>query len=67
MAATATSSVPQVAASGMAPLPDVRVLCAIGLSGQLGLRGGLPWEGDRRPEFKADVARFFETDAGERA
>jgi len=64
MAATATSSVPQVAPSGMAPLPDVRVLCAIGLSGQLGLRGGLPWEGDRRPEFKADVARFFELTRG---
>ena len=34
-------------APGLPPLPDVRVLCAIGLSGQLGLRGGLPWEGDR--------------------
>lgn len=38
---------------------QVRAMCAIGLSGQLGLNGALPWEGDRRPEFVADVARFF--------
>jgi len=43
---------------------DVRVICAIGQSGQLGLRGGLPWEGDPRPEFKADVARFFQLSKG---
>jgi dihydromethanopterin reductase len=43
---------------------DVRSMCAIGLSGQLGLRGQLPWEGDRRPEFTADVERFFETTRG---
>ncbi|TJW42086.1 MAG: diacylglycerol kinase, partial [Mesorhizobium sp.] len=29
----------------------VRVVCAIGQSGQLGLDGGLPWEGNRSPEF----------------
>jgi dihydromethanopterin reductase len=43
---------------------DVRVICAIGQRGQLGLRGGLPWEGDPRPEFKADVARFFQLTKG---
>ena len=41
-------------------MADVRSMCAIGLSGQLGLNGHLPWEGDRRPEFEADVARFFD-------
>jgi dihydromethanopterin reductase len=45
-------------------MADVRAMCAIGLSGQLGLRGALPWEGDRRPEFKADAARFFEVTRG---
>lgn len=45
-------------------MPDVRSMCAIGLSGQLGLRGQLPWEGDRRPEFRADVERFFEMTRG---
>jgi dihydromethanopterin reductase len=42
----------------------VRVICAIGQSGQLGLNGVLPWEGDKRPEFVADVARFFEITRG---
>lgn len=42
----------------------VRAMLAIGARGQLGLRGGLPWEGDRRPEFTADVARFFATTQG---
>ena len=45
-------------------MTDVRSMCAIGLSGQLGLHGQLPWEGDRRPEFAADVARFFEATRG---
>jgi dihydromethanopterin reductase len=45
-------------------MPDVRSMCAIGLSGQLGLNGELPWEGDPRPEFKADVARFFDMTRG---
>ncbi|MBS7544707.1 dihydrofolate reductase [Ancylobacter oerskovii] len=40
-------------------MADVRSMCAIGLRGQLGLRGGLPWEGRKEPEFSADVARFF--------
>ena len=30
----------------------------------MGLHGGLPWEGDPRPEFRADVARFFEKTRG---
>src|SRR5579875_396952 len=34
-------------------------MCAIGRRGQLGLKGHLPWEGDQRPEFKADVERFW--------
>lgn len=38
---------------------DVRSMCAIGIRGQLGLNGWLPWEGDGRPEFRADVERFF--------
>ena len=42
----------------------VRVICAIGQAGQLGLKGGLPWEGDRSPEFVADVARFFDVTRG---
>ncbi len=45
-------------------MPDVRSMCAIGMSGQLGLRGQLPWEGDTRPEFVADVARFFDVTRG---
>ncbi len=45
-------------------MPDVRSMCAIGMSGQLGLRGQLPWEGDTRPEFVADVARFFDLTRG---
>ena len=42
----------------------VRVICAIGQSGQMGLKGHLPWEGNRSPEYKADVARFFEITRG---
>jgi len=42
----------------------VRVICAIGRSGQLGLGGAMPWEGNRRPEYLADVARFFEPTRG---
>ena len=45
-------------------MADVRSMCAIGLSGQLGLDGRLPWEGDQRPEFQADVARFFDMTRG---
>jgi dihydromethanopterin reductase len=45
-------------------MSDVRCICAIGLSGQLGLHGELPWEGDQRPEFKADVERFFDITRG---
>lgn len=42
----------------------VRVICAIGQSGQLGLDGMLPWEGNSGPEFVADVARFFHITRG---
>jgi dihydromethanopterin reductase len=44
--------------------PNVRVICAIGLSGQMGLDGRMPWEGNRAPEFKSDVARFFDLTRG---
>jgi len=40
-------------------MADVRAMCAIGLRGQLGLDGRLPWEGNKGREFVADVARFF--------
>jgi len=42
----------------------VKVICAVGQSGQLGLNGALPWEGNQGPEFVADVARFFEITKG---
>lgn len=42
----------------------VKSMCAIGLSGQLGLDGKLPWEGHTGPEFVADVERFFEATHG---
>src|SRR5699024_6518703 len=42
----------------------VRVICAIGQSGQKGLEGRLPWEGERTPEYKAVVARFFDIPGG---
>ena len=38
---------------------EVRVICAIGKSGQLGLKGRLPWEGYRDAAYKEDVQRFF--------
>ena len=44
--------------------PVMRVMCAIGQSGQLGLHGKLPWEGNRSPEYVADVARFFDLTRG---
>lgn len=42
----------------------VRCICAIGQSGQLGLDGKLPWEGNRDRPFVEDVARFFEITRG---
>ena len=45
-------------------MPDVRCMCAIGRRGQLGLNGRLPWEGNKGPEFVADVARFFDMTRG---
>ncbi len=44
--------------------PDVRSMCAIGQRGQLGLNGLLPWEGNKAPEYVADVKRFFERTRG---
>ena len=43
---------------------DVRCMCAIGLRGQLGLQGRLPWEGNRGREYRDDVARFFDMTRG---
>ena len=45
-------------------MADIRVICAIGQRGQLGLDGHLPWEGNGEPEYVADVARFFELSRG---
>lgn len=45
-------------------MPDVRSICAIGLRGQMGLNGVLPWEGNAHAEFTADVARFFDMTRG---
>jgi dihydromethanopterin reductase len=45
-------------------MADVRVVCAIGQRGQLGLRGQLPWEGTKEREYIADVQRFFELTRG---
>jgi len=38
---------------------EVRVICAIGKHGQLGLNGRLPWEGRRDSIFRDDIQRFF--------
>lgn len=40
-------------------MAQVRAMCAIGSRGQLGLRGRLPWQGERGPEFREDVRRFW--------
>ncbi len=45
-------------------MSEIRSMCAIGLRGQLGLNGKLPWEGASGPEFIADVARFFDATRG---
>ena len=45
-------------------MSKIRSMCAIGLRGQLGLNGKLPWEGATGPEFIADVARFFDATRG---
>jgi dihydromethanopterin reductase len=45
-------------------MADVRSMCAIGRRGQLGLNGGLPWEGEKGREYREDVARFFEMTRG---
>jgi dihydromethanopterin reductase len=42
----------------------VRSMCAIGQRGQLGLKGQLPWEGAKGPEYKADVERFWSETRG---
>ena len=38
-------------------MADVRSMCAIGRRGQLGLNGGLPWEGNRGPRVHAPTWR----------
>ena len=45
-------------------LADIRAMCAIGMRGQLGLNGRLPWEGNKGREYVADVARFFDVTRG---
>jgi dihydromethanopterin reductase len=45
-------------------MADIRAMCAIGLRGQLGLNGRLPWEGNKAREYVADVARFFDVTRG---
>jgi dihydromethanopterin reductase len=45
-------------------MTEVRAMCAIGRQGQLGLRGRLPWEGEKAPEFREDVRRFWEATLG---
>lgn len=45
-------------------MADVRVICAIGRSGQLGLDGGMPWEGRPERVYTEDVERFFEITRG---
>ncbi len=45
-------------------MADVRVICAIGKRGQLGLHGRLPWEGNPGADYKEDVARFFALSRG---
>lgn len=42
----------------------IRSMCAIGQSGQLGLKGVLPWEGNREQPYVDDVARFFDMTRG---
>src|SRR5262245_53784548 len=39
---------------------DIRAVIAVGLCGQFGLHGHLPWEFNRSREYVADVERFFE-------
>ncbi|MCB8838676.1 dihydrofolate reductase [Aurantimonas sp. VKM B-3413] len=45
-------------------MADIRVICAIGRSGQLGLHGGMPWEGRPERAFTEDVERFFDLTRG---
>jgi dihydromethanopterin reductase len=45
-------------------MADIRSMCAIGMRGQLGLNGRLPWEGNKGPEYVADVRRFFDMTLG---
>ena len=45
-------------------MADIRVICAIGQRGQLGLKGHMPWEGNPDREYREDVERFFEITRG---
>ena len=58
---SAARACPRPRASAMS---EIRSMCAIGLRGQLGLNGKLPWEGATGPAFIADVARFFDATRG---
>jgi dihydromethanopterin reductase len=42
----------------------VRAMCAIGQRGQLGLNGGMPWEGNLARAYVADVERFWAATEG---
>lgn len=37
----------------------IRSVCAVGVNGQMGLNGRLPWEGTSDPIFLDDAKRFF--------
>jgi dihydromethanopterin reductase len=54
----------RLAVAGGEIMPDIRAMCAIGLRGQLGLAGRLPWEGSKEREFVADVERFWDLTRG---
>ena len=45
-------------------MADIRAIIAIGQSGQLGLKGAMPWEGNKDRAYVADVARFFDVTRG---
>lgn len=45
-------------------MAQVRAMCAIGRRGQLGFGGRMPWEGEPGPEYRADVARFWDLTRG---
>jgi dihydromethanopterin reductase len=46
-------------------MAEVRAICSIGRRGQLGSQGKLPWEGEKGPEYTADVERFWALTRGQ--